>query len=101
MRAVNRRSAAAVRRAAADRRCTGCGSARVVPLPRVAGVPGQPIRWGGQLDARALDAERAVLALQRVGLPEGDAWLAESGRRRLVEQRRVAREELRTGHRAE
>ena len=29
----------------------------------------------------------------------GDAWLAESGRKRALEQRRVAREELRTGHR--
>jgi hypothetical protein len=28
----------------------------------------------------------------------GDAWLAESGRKRAFEQRRVAREELRTGH---
>ena len=26
----------------------------------------------------------------------GDAWLAESGRKRALEQRRVAREELRT-----
>jgi hypothetical protein len=28
----------------------------------------------------------------------GDAWLAESGRKRAIEQRRIAREELRTGH---
>src|SRR3954452_16390704 len=28
----------------------------------------------------------------------GDAWLAESGRKRAFEQRRIAREELRTGH---
>ena len=53
------------------------------------------LRRNGELRDRSCDVRRWHYSGSGYRTP-GDAWLAESGRKRAVEQRRVAREELRT-----
>ncbi|MDA0173382.1 replication initiation protein [Solirubrobacter taibaiensis] len=53
------------------------------------------LRRNGELRDRSSDVRRWHYSGSGYRTP-GDAWLAESGRKRAVEQRRVAREELRT-----
>ena len=53
--------------------------------------------WGRPMSAGACEEQRRW-SCDGIGYRTlGDAWLAESGRKRAVEQRRIAREELRTG----
>ena len=52
--------------------------------------------WGRPMSAGACEEQRRW-SCDGIGYRKpGDAWLAESGRKRAVEQRRIAREELRT-----